>query len=61
MMYWKDKIIEGMKLIKKGCEKAHDDINKCDDCPFVSYCDAITLEYYREPFKWEIEKNGLER
>lgn len=55
MKNWKDEIIEGMKLIKKGCKKAYTDINKCDDCPFGSYCDAITLDYYCAPFVWRIE------
>lgn len=54
-MDWKDEIIEGMKLIKKGCEKAYEDINKCDDCPFWSYCNAIILDCYHIPFKWEIK------
>lgn len=57
-MYWEKEIIEGMKLIKKGCKKAHEDINKCDACPFNGFCDAIVLDHYRAPFAWRIKNEN---
>lgn len=43
----KEKIIEGMKLIKEGCFT----IDHCYDCPFEDFCDGV-----EEIESWETEK-----
>ena len=53
-MNWNDKMKEGMKIIKEACKEAHNTQQWCEACPFGMYCDAITIDYYSEPFKWRI-------
>lgn len=48
-MDWKEKIEEGMKLIKEGCAEG----TKCYQCPFNEYC--IILED-NAPDNWETEE-----
>ena len=53
-MDWKEKIIEGMKLIRKGCAE-QDEYFRCGECPFAKYCvDSPDLDY---PEDWEIEED----
>ena len=47
-MNWKEKIEEGMLLIKKGCNE-QTEWAKCHECPFKDYCDAIENNGYEIP------------
>lgn len=42
-MDWKEKIEEGMKLIKEGCTE-QTECRKCRDCPFTDFCDLLEGE-----------------
>lgn len=52
MYNYKEMILAGMKLIKKGCLEKKD----CFNCPFTYYCDSIDLAGKPLPKKWEIEE-----
>ena len=46
-MNWKEKIKEGIKLIKEGCKEKQKG-NKCIDCPFNEYCTFNDYVYFWE-------------
>ena len=53
---WTDKIKQGMKLIIEGC-KENPDWQKCQFCPFDTFCIAI-CDYdnnFSTPSNWERE------
>ena len=50
MIINKEKMIEGMKLIKEGCEN----IYSCSECPLYEYCYA-GFEF--PPCDWIIEED----
>ena len=47
-MDWKEKIKEGMKLIKEGCTEQKE-WRKCHDCPFTTFCDLLGADGYEIP------------
>ncbi len=53
-MNWKEKIKEGLKLIKKGCA-SQDSWNKCYECPFYDYCTTLEENGSVVPNEWELE------
>lgn len=57
MEKWYDEILEGMKMIKRGCEKNHNWEN-CADCPFDPYCTVVmtALNDLTYPSDWFEEK-----
>lgn len=46
-MDWKEKMRDGMKMIKDACEENHDWSN-CSKCPFENLCDAIVGSEYKD-------------
>ena len=59
-MNWKEKILEGMKLIKQGCFE-NKNWNDCKFCPFDKYCTYICVkanennEGDASPELWDLE------
>ena len=53
MKNWRKNIIEGMKLIKKGCAE-QDSWFGCEECPLAKYC--IVSPDIPYPEDWKIEE-----
>lgn len=47
-MDWKEKIKEGMKLIKEGCTE-QTDLTMCHKCPFYDFCWDLVKAGYEVP------------
>lgn len=48
-MNWKEKISQGMELIRQGCEDGGDGAFKdCQNCPFDTFCTILCNAYYPE-------------
>lgn len=54
-MDWKEKILEGMKLIREGCKGNASWVNCCE-CPYDEYCTAMMSRDYESP---DTEWKGL--
>lgn len=50
-MDWKEKIIEGMKLIRKGCFENDDYSNCFENCPLAELCAHTKVCYH--PVFWD--------
>lgn len=50
-MDWKEKIIEGMKLIRKGCLENDNDSNCYAECPLAELCANTKVCYH--PVFWD--------
>ena len=47
-MNWKEKIKEGMKLIKEGCLEQTEWV-KCYECPFGDFCTSLEKDNWNIP------------
>lgn len=47
-MDWKEKIKEGMKLIRRGCIE-QTEWTKCHECPFKTFCEVLEENGYEVP------------
>lgn len=54
-MDWKEKMRDGMKMIRDACEE-NGDWSNCSKCPFENLCDAIVgSEYNKEnDMEWDM-------
>ena len=58
-MDWKQKMIEGMRLIREACN-TNDEWNQCERCPFDKYCTALMEANLIDPVEgliWGSEKD----
>ena len=62
---WKEKIREGMKLIREGCQ-LKGEWGMCNDCPCTDLCDVLMDAAHNEgrefdeysPYYWGVEKDA---
>lgn len=60
MMDWKQKMAEGMRLMREACT-ANSDWSKCKECPFDKYCTALMEAELIDPFEgldWELDSDS---
>ena len=60
MMDWKQKMVEGMRLMREACN-ANGEWDKCKECPFDKYCTALMDENLVDPFEgltWELDSDS---
>ena len=60
MMDWKQKMTEGMRLMREACN-ANGEWNKCHHCPFDRYCTALMVDGLIDPFEgldWELDSDS---
>ena len=48
MMDWKEKMLEGMRLLQEGCDE--NPSGECVNCPFDKYCTALMNAELINPF-----------
>lgn len=53
MELWKLKILNGMQSIKEGCEQV-ESWDKCNECPFLDYCEFNHDVTKPMPTNWEV-------
>lgn len=59
MKVWKRKIIDGLELIKEGCEEAlEDDLYNCFNCPWVYGCMTLQTDVseFAEPRHYRVDE-----
>ena len=49
MMNWKEKMLEGMRLLQEGCVD-NPSWGECVNCPFDKYCTALMDAELIDPF-----------